>query len=67
MLLIPTRIKNTFLAVFVTKSFALMIDLASQLFFTEEKMQSNKFIKAVLKGNEYCQKVMKIKLNLKLN
>ena len=32
------NIKNTFLAVLLTRMYAFMIDLASQLFFTEEKM-----------------------------
>ena len=40
---------------FVTDLFALMIKLASQLFFTEEKNAVNKFIKTILK--EYgCRK-----------
>ena len=52
---------------FSCKVVCIEIDLASQLFFTEEKMQSKQFITAVLKENEYCQKFMKIKLNLKLN
>ena len=37
MLLIPKSINNTLIAVFFTKLYALMIDLANQSFFTEEK------------------------------
>ena len=39
------NIKIMFLAVLLTKLFVLMIDLASQLFFTEEKMHSMNLLK----------------------
>ena len=39
------NIRNTFLAVLPTKLLELMIDSASQLFFTEEKMQSTILVK----------------------
>ena len=40
MILIPKSIRNIILAVLFLKLCVLMVDLASQLFFTEEKMQS---------------------------
>ena len=40
-----------------------MIDLANQLFLTDEKMQANKFIKAVLKKYDYCTKIIKKHFN----
>ena len=49
MLLILKYIINTFFAILLTKLYVLMIDLASQLFFTEKKNAANKFIKAILK------------------
>ena len=42
---IKKNIKIIFLAVFYTKLYVLMIDLANQLFFTEEKMQSKNLLK----------------------
>ena len=45
MLHILKNIKITFLAVFLTKLYVLMINLASQLFLTEEKMQSINLLK----------------------
>ena len=44
------NIKIIFFAVLLTKLFVLMIDLASQLFFTEEKMQSINLLKQFLKS-----------------
>ena len=49
MLLIPKNIRNIFLAVLLTKLHILMIDLASQLIFTEEKIQSINLLKQFLK------------------
>ena len=57
MLLIPKSIKSIFLAVLLTKLYVLIIDLANQSFFTEEKNAVNKFIEAILKENEYCKKI----------
>ena len=51
---------------FVTKLFALMIELASQLFFTEEKHVVNKFIKTILKKYGYCKKSAKKYFNRNL-
>ena len=43
-----------------------MINLANQLFFTEEKNAVNKFIKAILEEYDYCKKVMKKHFNKNL-
>ena len=43
-------IKITFLAVFLTKLFVLIIDLAKKLFFTEEKMLLRDLLKQFLKS-----------------
>ena len=43
-------IKNTFLAVLVTKLFVLMINLLNHLFFTEKKIQSIHLLKQLLKS-----------------
>ena len=45
MLHILKNIKIIFLAVLLTKLFALMIDLANQLLLTEEKMQPTNLLK----------------------
>ena len=39
------NIKTIFLAVLLTKSYVLMINIANQLFFIEEKMQSINLLK----------------------
>ena len=57
MLLIPKSIKSIFLEVLLTKLYVLIIDLANQSLFTEEKNAVNKFIEAILKENEYCKKI----------
>ena len=57
MLLISKSIKNTFLAVLLTKLYVLIIDLESQLFFTEEKNAVNKFTEVILKQSYYCKKL----------
>ena len=44
------NIKIIFFAVLLTKLFLLMIDLASQLFFTEGKIQSINLLKQFLKS-----------------
>ena len=49
MLFIPKNIRHTFPIVLLTKLYLLMIDLASQLFFIEEKMQSLNLLKQFLK------------------
>ena len=49
MLLLAKIIKNTFLAVLLTKMYVLMIDLARPLFFTKEKTQSINLLKQFLK------------------
>ena len=51
---------------FVTDLFALMIESASQLFFTEEKNAVNKFIKTILKEYGYCKKSTKKNFNRNL-
>ena len=57
MLLTSKSIKNTFLAVLLTKLYVLIIDLESQLFFTEEKNAVNKFTEVILKQSYYCKKL----------
>ena len=46
----PKNIRSIFLAVLLTKLFILMINLANQLLFTEEKMHSIDFLKQFLKN-----------------
>ena len=58
-------IKIIFLAFLLIKFFVLMINLASQLFFTEEKNAIFKFIEAILK-NWLFKKVIKKHFNKKL-
>ena len=48
-LYILRNIKNTFLAVSLTKLYVSMIDLVNQWFFREEKMQSINLLKQFLK------------------
>ena len=48
MLLVLKYIINTFFAILLTKLYVLMIDLASQLFFTEKKMQPINLLKQFL-------------------
>ena len=50
MLLLPKNIKSIFLAVLLIKSCALMIDLANQLFSTEERIQFINILQRFLKG-----------------
>ena len=50
MLNLLKNIKIIFLAALLTKLFVLMINLVNQLFFTEEKMQSIKLLKELLKS-----------------
>ena len=52
------NIKHIFLSFFLTKLFALMIDLASQLLFTEEKNAVNRCIEAILKEYDYYKKLI---------
>ena len=49
MVFIPKNIRHAFPIVLLTKLYLLMIDLASQLFFIEEKMQSLNLLKQFLK------------------
>ena len=51
---------------FADKLAVLMINLASQLLFTEIKVSCFKFIKATFKQYEYCKKVMKNRFNKNL-
>ena len=50
MLLLPKNIKSIFLAVLLIKSCALMIDLANQLFSTEERIQFINILQRFLKS-----------------
>ena len=56
MLHILKNIRQIFPAVLLIKLCVLMIDLASQLFFAEEKNAVYRFIKAILKEINYCKK-----------
>ena len=40
-----------------------MINLVSQLFFTEKKNAVNKFIEKILKEYDYCKKIIKKHFN----
>ena len=60
------NIKTTFLAVLFTKLFVLIINLARELSFTEEKNAVYRFIKAILEEYDYCRKVIKNHLNKNL-
>ena len=42
------NIKNAFLAVLLAKLFVLMIDLANQLFFTDENLKLTKHVPVIL-------------------
>ena len=53
----PKNIRNIFVAVLLMKLFVLMINLASQLFFTGEKMCFIKLLKQFLKS--ILQKIYK--------
>ena len=50
------NIKHIFLPGLLTKLYVLMIDLASQLFFTEEKMESIDLLKQFLKKMNITKK-----------
>ena len=56
------NIKSKFLAVLPIKSFVLMLNLVIQLFFTGENVVY-RFIKGILKGYNYCKKVIKKHFN----
>ena len=56
------NIKSKFLAVLPIKSFVLMLNLVIQLFFTGENVVY-RFIKGILKGYDYCKKVIKKHFN----
>ena len=60
------NIKIIFFAVLLTKLFVLMINLASQLFFTEEKMQSINLLKQLLKSMIIAKKIIKKGFNKNL-
>ena len=51
-----------FLVVLLTKLFVLIINLVSQLLFTE----LNEFIKGILKEYQYCKKIIKKHFNKNL-
>ena len=55
-LYILRNIKNTFLAVSLTKLYVSMIDLVNQWFFREEKMQSINLLKQFLKKMNITKK-----------
>ena len=58
-LYILRNIKNTFLAVSLTKLYVSMIDLVNQWFFREEKMQSINLLKQFLKKMNITKKKKK--------
>ena len=53
------NIKSTFLAVFITSLFVLIINSIKQLLLIERGDAAGRFIEAILKEYEYCKKVMK--------
>ena len=53
------NIKSTFLAVFITSLFVLIINSIKQLLLIERGNAAGRFIEAILKEYEYCKKVMK--------
>ena len=53
------NIKSTFLAVFITSLFVLIINSIKQLLLIEGGNAAGRFIEAILKEYEYCKKVMK--------
>ena len=57
------NIKITFLAVFLTKLFVLIIDLTKKLFFTEEKLLLRDLLKQFLKSMIIVKKVIKKHFN----
>ena len=56
MVIVPKNARHISLAVLPTKLYALMIDLASQLFFIEAKMQSISLLKKILKKTIIAKK-----------
>ena len=60
------NIKITFVPVVLTNLFVLIINLASQLFFTGVKFAAYNFIKMMLKEFGCCKKVMKKHFNKNL-
>ena len=57
------NIKIIFLSVLLTNLYVLMIDLANQLFFTEEKMQSINVLKKFLKNMIIAKEIRKKHFN----
>ena len=53
------NIKSTFLAVFITSLFVLIINSIKQLLLIEGGNAAGRFIEAILEEYEYCKKVMK--------
>ena len=66
MLLIPKNTRNIFISVLRTKLYVLVIDLSSQLFFTEEIMQSVNLLKQFLKKINTAKKIIKKHFNKNL-
>ena len=60
------NIKIIFRVVLLTKLCVLMIDLANQLLFIEERNTVNRFIEAILEEYEYCKKVIEKNFNKNL-
>ena len=53
------NIEIIFLAVLLTKLHVLIINLARELFFTEEKNAVYRFFEAILEEYDYCKKMIK--------
>ena len=53
------NIKSTFIAVFITSLFVLIINSIKQLLLIEGGSAAGRFIEAILKEYEYCKKVIK--------
>ena len=66
LLSILKNIKIISLAILLKKLYALMLDLAEKLFFTEKKDKVNKFIEAILEDYDYCKRIVKNHFNKNL-
>ena len=66
LLSILKNIKIISLAILLKKLYALMLDLAEKLFFTEKKDKVNKFIEALLEDYDYCKRIVKNHFNKNL-
>ena len=64
--LMQKNIRITFLVVLLPDFFVLMTNLPSQQLLSEVKIAAYEFIEKILKGYQYCKKVMKKDFNKNL-